>query len=166
MQQVEHFGDPSINVNDAFRAVTRYWDRITHPEQIISSLPQAVAVLLDPGRLRPGFHRAAAGRAGNGLGLSGSLLRADRPCHSASAADTDRLAQALEILKSAKRPLIISGGGVRYSGAEDVLGTFATEHGIPVAETIAGKGTLTHHHPAHIGPIGIVGSTSANALGG
>ena len=78
LQQVEHFDDPTITVNDAFKAVTRYWDRITHPEQIISSLPQAVAAMLDPGRLRAGVHRAAAGRAGDRLRLSGGLLRADR----------------------------------------------------------------------------------------
>jgi 3D-(3,5/4)-trihydroxycyclohexane-1,2-dione acylhydrolase (decyclizing) len=79
-------------------------------------------------------------------------------------ADRDRVTEATRLLGSAKRPLIIAGGGVRSSGAEEVLGTFATEHGIPVAETIAGKGALTHDHPAHVGPIGILGSTSANAL--
>jgi 3D-(3,5/4)-trihydroxycyclohexane-1,2-dione acylhydrolase (decyclizing) len=164
MQQVEHFGDPSINVNDAFRAVTRYWDRITHPEQIISSLPQAVAVLLDPADCGPAFIALPQDVQEMAWDYPEAFFKPAVHAIPRPRADRDRLAQALEILKSAKRPLIISGGGVRYSGAEDILGAFATEHGIPVAETIAGKGALTHHHPAHIGPIGIVGSTSANAL--
>jgi 3D-(3,5/4)-trihydroxycyclohexane-1,2-dione acylhydrolase (decyclizing) len=164
MQQVEHFGDPSINVNDAFRAVTRYWDRITHPEQIISSVPQAVAVLLDPADCGPAFIALPQDVQEMAWDYPEAFFKPTVHAIPRPRADKDRLAQALEILKNAKRPLIISGGGVRYSGGEDVLGAFATEHGIPVAETIAGKGTLTHHHPAHIGPIGIVGSTSANAL--
>jgi 3D-(3,5/4)-trihydroxycyclohexane-1,2-dione acylhydrolase (decyclizing) len=164
MQQVEHFGDPTINVNDAFKAVTRYWDRIVHPEQLISSLPQAVATLLDPADCGPAFI---------GLPQDVQEIAWDYPTaffeptiHSVSRprADRDKLIEAVRLLKSAKRPLIISGGGVRYSGAEDVLGRFAEEHGIPLAETIAGKGAVTHDHPAHVGPMGIVGSTSANAL--
>jgi 3D-(3,5/4)-trihydroxycyclohexane-1,2-dione acylhydrolase (decyclizing) len=164
MQQVEHFGDPSINVNDAFRAVTRYWDRITHPEQIISSLPQAVAVLLDPADCGPAFIALPQDVQEMAWDYPEAFFKPTVHAIPRPRADKDRLAQALEILKSAKRPLIISGGGVHYSGAEDVLGAFAIAHGIPVAETIAGKAALTHHHPAHIGPIGIVGSTSANAL--
>src|SRR5256886_5537870 len=166
MQQVEHFGDPSINVNDAFRAVTRYWDRITHPEQIVSSLPQAVAVLLDPADCGPAFIALPQDVQEMAWDYAEAFFKPTVHAIARPRADKDRLAQALEILKSAKQPLIISGGGVRYSGAEDVLGAFATEHGIPVTETIAGKGALTHYHPAHIGPIGIVGSTSANALAG
>ena len=76
LQQVEHFGDPTITVNDAFKPVTRYWDRITRPEQIISSLPQAVATMLDPADCGPGLHRPCPGRPGDGLRLSGGLLRA------------------------------------------------------------------------------------------
>jgi 3D-(3,5/4)-trihydroxycyclohexane-1,2-dione acylhydrolase (decyclizing) len=164
MQQVEHFGDPTINVNDAFKAVTRYWDRIVHPEQLISSLPQAVATLLDPADCGPAFI---------GLPQDVQEIAWDYPTAffeptvhriPRTRADRDQLAEAVRLLKSAKRPLIISGGGVRYSGAEDMLSRFAEEHGIPLAETIAGKGAVTHDHPAHVGPIGIVGSTSANAL--
>ena len=164
MQQVEHFGDPTINVNDAFKAVTRYWDRIVHPEQLISSLPQAVATLLDPADCGPAFI---------GLPQDVQEIAWDYPTaffepivHTIPRPrpDRERLAEAVRLLKSAKRPLIISGGGVRYSGAEAVLGRLAEEHGIPLAETIAGKGAVTHDHPAHVGPIGIVGSTSANAL--
>lgn len=78
--------------------------------------------------------------------------------------DKARLAEAIKLLKLAKRPLIIAGGGTRYSGAEGAVAQFAIEHGIPITETIAGKSTVPHDHPAYAGPIGVVGSTSANAL--
>jgi 3D-(3,5/4)-trihydroxycyclohexane-1,2-dione acylhydrolase (decyclizing) len=165
MQQVEHYGNPSINVNDAFKAVTRYWDRIVHPEQIIASLPQAVATMLDPADCGPAF-----------IGLPQDIQEYacdypvkffEKTVHEVPRPRPDkrRVADALKLLKSAKRPLIISGGGVRYSGAEEVVAAFALEHGIPITETIAGKSTVVHDHPAYAGPIGIVGSTSANALG-
>ncbi len=164
MQQVEHFGDPTVNVNDAFRAVTRYWDRIVHPEQILSSLPQAVATLLDPADCGPAF--LALPQDVQAMAADYPAAFFERTVHAIPRprADRDRLAQAVVLLKSAKRPLIISGGGVRYSGAGDVLGDFARKHGIPISETIAGKGAVVHDHPAHIGPIGIIGSTSANLL--
>ncbi|CAK7261303.1 MULTISPECIES: 3D-(3,5/4)-trihydroxycyclohexane-1,2-dione acylhydrolase (decyclizing) [unclassified Shinella] len=166
MQQVEHFGNPTITVNDAFKAVTRYWDRITHPEQIIASLPQAVAVMLDPADCGPAFLALPQDVQEIAWDYPESFFaptvhKAPRP-----RPDRDSLAEAVRVLKAAKRPLIISGGGVRYSGAETALAAFAEKHGIPLCETIAGKGTVTHDHPAHVGPIGIVGSTSANALAG
>ena len=164
MQQVEHFGDPTLNVNDAFKAVTRYWDRIVHPEQIISSLPQAVATLLDPADCGPAFIALPQDIQEIAWDYPAAFFEETVHAIPRPRPDRDRLAQAVGLLTKAKRPLIISGGGVRYSGAEDVLGSFAAARGIPVAETIAGKGALTHDHPAHVGPIGIVGSTSANAL--
>src|SRR5260370_19518254 len=166
LQQVEHFNDPSMTVNDAFKAVTRYWDRIPHPEQIISSLPQAVAVMLEP---------ADCGTAFLGLCQDVQEVAFDYPAaffeptvHSIPRPrpDSARVAQAVAVLKEAQRPIIIAGGGVRYSEAEQAVVKLAQERGIPIVETIAGKGTLTHDHPVHIGPLGIVGSTSANALAG
>jgi 3D-(3,5/4)-trihydroxycyclohexane-1,2-dione acylhydrolase (decyclizing) len=164
MQQVEHFNNPAISVNDAYKAVTRYWDRIVHPEQIISSLPQAVAVLLDPADCGPAFI---------GLPQDVQEMACDYPeefftrtVHEIPRPRPDRrrVAEAVKLLKAAKKPLIIAGGGARYSGAEELIASFALEHGIPITETIAGKSTVPHDHPAHAGPIGIVGSTSANAL--
>ncbi len=166
MQQVEHFNDPTQTVNDAFKAVSRYWDRITYPEQILSSLPQAVATLLDPGDCGPAF-----------LGLCQDVqeMAWDFPeaffapnIHHIPRPRPDQylLARAAECLLRAKRPLIIAGGGVRYSQAEDALAHFAAAHNIPIVETIAGKGAFTHDHPMHMGPVGILGSTSANALAG
>ena len=164
LQQVEHFNDPTHTVNDAFKSVSRYWDRITHPEQIISSLPQAVATMLDPADCGPAFIALPQDTQEIAwdypeVFFSPTVHAIPRP-----RPDKQRLAKAIEVLKAAKKPLIISGGGVRYSGAEEVLGAFALEHGIPVSETIAGKGAFTHHHPAHVGPIGVIGSSSANAL--
>ena len=164
LQQVEHFGDPTVTVNDAFKAVSRYWDRITHPEQIISSLPQAVAAMLDPADCGPAFIA---------LPQDVQEIAADYPTaffepvvHGVPRPrpDKERLAQAVGLLRAAKRPLLIAGGGVRYSIAEAEVGRFAQQHGIPLVETIAGKSSVPHDHPAHIGPIGIIGSSSANAL--
>lgn len=164
MQQVEHFNDPTQTVNDAFKAVSRYWDRITYPEQILSSLPQAVATMLDPADCGPAFigvcqdvQEMAYDYPEEFFAPRLHLIPRPRP-------DRAQLACAVECLKQAKRPLIISGGGVRYSQAEAELEAFAEAHAIPVVETIAGKGTFTHHHPMHIGPVGILGSTSANEL--
>jgi 3D-(3,5/4)-trihydroxycyclohexane-1,2-dione acylhydrolase (decyclizing) len=166
MQQVEHFGDPTITVNDAFKAVTRYWDRIAHPAQIISSLPQAVAAMLDPADCGPAF--LALPQDTQELAFDYPevffepwLWTVPRP-----RPDRSKLAEAAALLRTAKRPLLIAGGGVRYSLAEKAVGDFAEKHGIPIVETIAGKGGVTHDHPAHAGPIGIIGSTSANALAG
>jgi len=164
LQQVEHFGDPTITANDAFKPVVRYWDRITLPEQLIQSLPQAVATMLDPADCGPAFI---------GLAQDTQELAYDYPEEffeprvwkiPRPRPDRDAVQAAAELLKSARKPLIISGGGVRYALAEDALADFAARRGIPVVETIAGKGALTHDHPVHAGPIGIVGSTSANAL--
>ena len=166
LQQVENFNDPSVTVNDCFKPVTRYWDRITHPGQILSSLPQAIATMLDPGECGPAF-----------LGLcqdvqeiafdypeaffAPRLRQVPRP-----RADTDQLADAVAMLKAAKRPLIISGGGVRYSFAEGALADFALRRGVPVAETIAGKATLKHDHPCALGTVGVLGTSAANRLAG
>jgi 3D-(3,5/4)-trihydroxycyclohexane-1,2-dione acylhydrolase (decyclizing) len=166
MQQVEHFGNPTINVNDAFKAVTRYWDRIVHPEQIISSLPQAVGILLDPADCGPAFIALPQDVQEMAWDYPEAFFEPKVHAVPRPRPDRDRLAEAVRILRSATRPLIISGGGVRYSGAETALADFAEKRGIPLAETIAGKGAVTHDHPAHVGPIGIVGSTSANALAG
>jgi len=164
MQQVEHYGDPSLNVNDAFKAVTRYWDRIVHPEQIISSLPQAVAAMLDPADCGPAFIALPQDIQEYACDYPEAFFEPTVHEIPRPRPDRRRLAKAVELLKSAKRPLIIAGGGTRYSGAGEAVAAFASAHGIPITETIAGKGTVTHDHPAYAGPVGIVGSTSANAL--
>ena len=164
LQQVENFDDPTASVSDSFRPVTRYWDRIAHPEQIISSLPQAVATMLDPADCGPAYLGLCQDTQEIAYDYPEEFFepvthRIPRP-----RPDRDAVAAAAGLLRAAKRPLIVSGGGVRYSGAEEALAGFAAARGIPLAETVAGKGAVAHDHPAHVGPIGVIGSSSANAM--
>jgi len=164
LQQVEHFNNPTTTVNDAFRAVTRYWDRITRPEQIISSLPQAVATMLDPADCGPAFLALAQDAQAEAYDypavfFAKTILQVPRP-----RPDVEQLAAAAAALKAAKRPLLIAGGGVHYSLATDTLAAFAERHNIPVCESIAGRAALPHTNPHNVGPIGVIGSASANAL--
>ncbi len=164
LQQVEHFGNPTTTVNDAFRAVTRYWDRITHPEQIISSLPQAVGAMLDPAECGPAFLGLCQDTQEIAFDYPEAFfeqrihhIRRQRP-------DRGEIARAAALLKKAKKPLVIAGGGVRYSFAESALTSFAEKHNLPVAETIAGRASMVHDHPNNVGPLGVIGAASANAL--
>ena len=164
LQQVEHYGNPSITVNDSFKAVSRYWDRITHPAQLMASFPQAIAAMLDPADCGPAFIALPQDTQELAFDYPDAFFepkvwRIPRP-----RPDRRAVEEAIAVLKTAKAPVIIAGGGVRYSGAEQAVADFAAKRGIPVVETIAGKGSLTHDHPVHAGPIGIIGSTSANAL--
>ena len=164
LQQVEHFSDPTITVNDAFKPVVRYWDRITHPEQIISSLPQAVAAMLDPADCGPAFIALPQDIQEIAVDYPAAFFEPVVHAVPRPRPDRDRVRQAVEILKGAKRPLLIAGGGVRYSFAEAEVAAFAERRGIPLVETIAGKSSVSHDHPAHVGPLGIIGSSSANEL--
>lgn len=164
LQQVEHFGNPTVTVNDAFRAVTRYWDRITRPEQIISSLPQAIATMLDPGDCGPAFLALCQDVQGEAYDYPARFFepvvhRVPRP-----RPDRDRLAEAGALIRRSRQPLLIAGGGVHYALATGELAAFSERHRIPVAETIAGRASLVHQHPNNVGPIGVIGSASANAL--
>jgi 3D-(3,5/4)-trihydroxycyclohexane-1,2-dione acylhydrolase (decyclizing) len=164
LQQVEHFDAPSITVNDAFRAVSRWWDRIVAPEQLLSSLPQAIATMLDP---------AAAGPAFFGLPQDVQAMPLDVPApwleetvHRVPRPRPDRRAveEAAALLRAAQRPLLVAGGGVHYSLATEELGRFALAHGIPVVETVAGRTALEADHPALVGPLGVTGMPQANRL--
>jgi 3D-(3,5/4)-trihydroxycyclohexane-1,2-dione acylhydrolase (decyclizing) len=164
LQQVEDFGDPTISANDCFRAVSRYWDRITRPEQLLQSLPAAVAVLTDPAACGPvtlalpqDVQTEAFEYPEDFFGARVHRLRRPGP-------DPDQLRAVADRLRRAERPLLIAGGGVRYAEAEAALAAFAGRHGIPVAETQAGKGALPWDHPACVGAIGVCGSSAANAL--
>lgn len=164
MQQVEHFGNPTLTVNDSFKPVCRYWDRITLPEQIIGSLPQAIATMLDPADCGPAFISLCQDTQEIACDYPEAFFEPTVWSVPRPRPDADKLAEAVALLRTARKPLIISGGGVRYSLAEEAVARFALERGIPMSETIAGKGAVTHGHEAHVGPIGILGSTSANAL--
>ncbi|SDG09785.1 3D-(3,5/4)-trihydroxycyclohexane-1,2-dione acylhydrolase (decyclizing) [Onishia taeanensis] len=164
LQQLEHFNDPTITVNDCFRPVSRYFDRIMRPEQLLTSLPQAIATLLDPEHCGPAtlslpqdvqtFSYDFPERF-----FERRLHRIRRP-----APELREFETALEALRNAKQPLIIAGGGVHYAGACQALDDFARAHGIPVAETQAGKGALPDAHPQSVGAIGVTGSAAANCL--
>jgi 3D-(3,5/4)-trihydroxycyclohexane-1,2-dione acylhydrolase (decyclizing) len=164
LQQVEHFGDPTTSVNDAFRSVARYFDRITRPEQLLNSLPQVARVLTDP---------ADAGPVVLALPQDVQVEEYDFPLrmfeprlHQVPRPRPDRaaLASAAEILRSAERPLLVLGGGVRYSGAAAEALAFAEAHEVPVVETVAGRTVVPHAHRLFGGALGIIGATSANNL--
>ncbi|MCT8160182.1 3D-(3,5/4)-trihydroxycyclohexane-1,2-dione acylhydrolase (decyclizing) [Pseudoruegeria sp. SHC-113] len=164
LQQLEHFGDPTLGVNDAFRAVTRYWDRITHPAQIIQSLPAALATMLDPADCGPAFIGLPQDVQGWAYDYPESFFARRVHRIRRQAPDAAEIADAAALLKAAKRPMIIAGGGVQYSGAVAELTAFAEAHGIPVVETIAGRANMLATHPLNIGPLGVTGSDSANAI--
>jgi 3D-(3,5/4)-trihydroxycyclohexane-1,2-dione acylhydrolase (decyclizing) len=164
LQQIEHFDNPTTTVSDSFRAVTRYWDRITRPEQIIQSLPQAVATMLDPEDCGPAYIGLPQDIAAEAFDYPESFLATRTHYIRRPGPDPRDLERAAQALAAAEKPLIIAGGGVHYSGAVEELTAFAEKHGIPVTETVAGKACLVADHPNFVGPLGVTGSTSANAL--
>jgi 3D-(3,5/4)-trihydroxycyclohexane-1,2-dione acylhydrolase (decyclizing) len=164
LQQVEHFGDPTITVTDTFKPVSRYWDRITKPAQIIRSLPQALAVMLDPATRGPAFIALPQDVQAEAYEFPARFFEPVVHYIRRPGPDPRDVEAAAGLVSRAQRPMIIAGGGVHYSGAVDALRIFAERHGIPVVETVAGKSTLTHDHPNYAGPIGVTGSTAANAV--
>jgi 3D-(3,5/4)-trihydroxycyclohexane-1,2-dione acylhydrolase (decyclizing) len=164
LQQVEDFGDASVSANDCFRPVSRYFDRIMRPEQLLRALPQAISVLTDPADCGPvtiALPQDVQVEAWDYPERFFDPRPIDLP---RTGADPGRLALAVEWLRSAARPFAIAGGGVHYSGAADVLAQFAQRFGVPVAETQAGKGALAHDHRWNAGAIGVTGAESANRL--
>ena len=164
LQQVEHFGAPATTVNDAFRAVVRYWDRITDPAQVVHALPNAVNTMLDPADCGPAFIALPQDVQGQAYDYPARFF--EPTVHRIRRARPDRaeLAAAAAALAASARPLIIAGGGVRWSEAEAALAAFAEAHDIPVVETVAGRTTMAARHRLNCGPIGVTGAASANAL--
>ncbi len=164
LQQIENFSDPTYGVNDAFKPVTRYWDRISHPAQVLQTLPAAIATMLDPADCGPAFIALPQDVQGWTFDYPKSFF--DRRMHQVrrQSPDIDEISSAAELLMSAKRPIIIAGGGVQYSGAVSELTNFAKIHNIPIVETIAGRANLLDSNPLNIGPIGVTGSNSANTI--
>ncbi|MBP2339654.1 3D-(3,5/4)-trihydroxycyclohexane-1,2-dione acylhydrolase (decyclizing) [Saccharothrix coeruleofusca] len=166
LQQVEHFGDATATANDAFRAVSRYFDRITRPEQLVAALPQVARVLTDPADCGPVVLALPQDVQAESHDFPDALFapvlhRPPRP-----RPDTAALGRAAEVLRAARKPLLLLGGGVRYSGAAGRAVRFAERHLLPVAETTAGRTLVPHDHPLHVGPLGVTGSASANTLAG
>ena len=164
LQQVEHFGSPSTTVNDAFRPVVRFWDRITHPAQVLTALPQVVSMLLDPGECGPAFLGLPQDVAATAYDYPEAFFERKVRAIPRPRPDVDEVAAAIVLLATARRPVLIAGGGVHYSRAEAELATFASAHGIPVVETIAGKSSLLADHPCYVGPLGVTGADATNAF--
>lgn len=164
LQQVEDFSAPSVTANDSFRPVSRFWDRIVRPEQLLAALPQALSVLTDPADCGPVVLALPQDVQAEAYDYPESFFEQTLQVIARPRADKDLLVQAATQLKAANKPLIIAGGGVHYSGAFTQLARFAERHGIPVAETQAGKGALPWDHPLNAGAIGVTGSSAANRL--
>lgn len=164
LQQTEDFQDGTVSANDCFKPVSRYFDRITRPEQIITALPRALRVMTDPAECGPvtlAFCQDVQAEAFDypEAFFTPKVWKIRRP-----EPDADELAEAIALLKSAKAPVIVAGGGVIYSEAEARLAAFATAHNIPVVETQAGKSALAHDHALNFGPVGVTGAASANTV--
>ncbi|MFQ6041083.1 MAG: 3D-(3,5/4)-trihydroxycyclohexane-1,2-dione acylhydrolase (decyclizing) [Candidatus Poribacteria bacterium] len=165
LQQLESEHSQDISVNDCFKPVSRYWDRINRPEQLITALPEAMRVLTS---------QAETGAVTLGLPQDVQVEAFNYPVElfekrvwtiPRPRADVSLLQRAAEWIRRSKKPLIIAGGGVIYSEATEQLSKFAEQTGIPVAETQAGKGSLRYDHPQALGAMGVTGTIGANTIG-
>jgi 3D-(3,5/4)-trihydroxycyclohexane-1,2-dione acylhydrolase (decyclizing) len=162
LQQIEAFGDGTVSVNDCFRPVSRYFDRIVRPEQLLAALPRAMQVLTDPAACGPVTLALCQDTQAEAIDwperfFTERVWRQRRP-----PPDAQELSDAVGLLRASRAPLIVAGGGVLYSAASDALAHFATSLGIPVAETQAGKGSLPDDHRLNLGAIGVTGTAAAN----
>ncbi len=164
LQQIEDFSDGTVSVNDCLRPVSRYFDRIVKPEQLLTALPRAMRVLTDPALCGPVTLALPQDVQTEAYDWPESFFAPRVHAFRALPPSSDEIAAAAMALRSAKRPVLIAGGGVLYSKASESLLSFAESHGVPVAETQAGKGALSWDHPLQLGPAGVCGSTAANAL--
>ena len=164
LQQLESSASQDISVNDCFKPVSKYWDRIQRPEQLLTALPEAVRVLTSPAETGavtlclPQDIQAEAFEFPEQFFQKRVWLIARNRC------DQDLLKRATGWIRGAKRPLIVAGGGVLYSEASQALSKFAQATGIPVCETNAGKGSLPFDHPQNVGAVGVTGAEGANIL--
>ena len=164
LQQIEQTHDMSISTNDAYRAVCRYWDRVVRPEQLMSAMINAMRVLTDPANTGAVCIAMPQDVEGEAYDYPESFFakrvhRLARP-----AADEDALREAAAVIRAAKKPLLICGGGVRYSEAHAEFRAFAEATGIPFGETQAGKGAVLYDHPLNLGGIGVTGCSAANTI--
>lgn len=164
LQQLESPVSPDVSVNDAFRPVSKYWDRIYRPEQLIASLPEAMRVLTDPAETGAVTLALPEDVQTEAFNFPTAMFEKRVWKVRRQTPGGDDLEAAAELLRNASNPLIIAGGGVIYSEASDALDAFASEFGIPVSETQAGKGALPWNHPWNVGPIGAAGGLAANRI--
>ena len=164
LQQVESFADGTVSANDCLRPVSRYFDRITRPEQLLQALPKAMSVLTDPADCGPVTLGLCQDVQAEAWDYPESFF-APRVWHMRRVApDAGELDRAIAALKAARRPMIIAGGGVRYAGASAAVTALAEQAGIPVAATQAGKSSLVESHPMYVGSLGVTGASAANNL--
>jgi len=164
LQQVEDFHAGDVSANDCFRPGSRYFDRIWHPEQLLTALPRAIHVLTDPALCGPVTLAFPQDVQTMAFEYPQAFFEPAAISLRASAPDERQLQRAVAVLREARRPVIVAGGGVLYSGASDALRRFADTHGVPVCETQGGKSALSWDHPLQIGAVGVTGSTAASAL--
>jgi 3D-(3,5/4)-trihydroxycyclohexane-1,2-dione acylhydrolase (decyclizing) len=164
LQQLECSWTPDISVNDCFKPVSRYWDRIQRPEQLITSLPEAMRVLTSPAETGAVTLSLPPDVQTEAFDFPQEFFRKRIWVIPRTRCDQHLLNRAAESIRTAKRPLIIAGGGVLYSQASEALSKFAQSTGIPVAETQAGKGALPFDHPQELGAMGVTGTPGANIL--
>src|SRR5271163_2266570 len=164
LQQVESFGDGTVSANDCFRPVSRYFDRITRPEQIVAALNRAIAVLTDPAECGPVTLAFCQDVQTEAYDYPASFF--DERVHRMRriAPDPREIDEAAAILRHAEKPFVVCGGGVLYSDAERQLIDFCAKHGIPVGETQAGKSATPVDHPLAMGAVGVTGTGAANSL--
>tara|TARA_B100000029_G_scaffold153785_1_gene149044 strand:- start:21659 stop:23503 length:1845 start_codon:yes stop_codon:yes gene_type:complete len=164
LQQVEHFNSPSETQNDSFKAVSKYFDRITRPEQILSTLPQAINIMLDPADCGPAVISMSQDVQGEAYDYPEIFF--EEKIHEIRRIypDPNQIEKAAEKLRLSKQPIIISGGGVLYSEAEKEISNFAKKHNIPVTATVMGIGCMEKNDPYYISAIGCLGEGSSNNL--
>jgi len=164
LQQIEDFADGSVSVNDCFKPVSRYFDRIIAPSQLLTALPRAVHVLTDPAACGPVTLALPQDVQAQAFDYPAAFFEPRIVSPAATVPPPEQIAAAADALRAAHRPVVIAGGGVLYGEASTTLRDFAERHAIPVAETQAGKGSLPYDHLLQLGPVGVCGSTAANAL--
>ncbi|MCM5558842.1 3D-(3,5/4)-trihydroxycyclohexane-1,2-dione acylhydrolase (decyclizing) [Pleomorphomonas sp. JP5] len=164
LQQVEDFQDGTVSANDCFRTVSRYFDRIQRPEQLILALQRTMHVLTDPAECGPVTLSMCQDVQAEAYDWPESLFEEKVWTPRRIRPDENELATAIGLLKAAKNPMIIAGGGVLYSEASAELVAFAEKHHIPVAVTQAGKSSIDETHPLALGAVGVTGTSAANAL--
>jgi 3D-(3,5/4)-trihydroxycyclohexane-1,2-dione acylhydrolase (decyclizing) len=164
LQQVEDFADGTLSANDCFRPVSRYFDRIQRPEQLVEALPRAMATLLDPAACGPVTLAFCQDTQTEAWDFPARMMEPAAWSIRRPPPAAEDLRGAVECLRSARAPCIIAGGGVLYSAAEAALDQLARATGIPVAETQAGRGALNWEHPQSLGAVGVTGTSAANTV--
>ncbi len=164
LQQLESPLTQDISVNDCFKPVSRYWDRIQRPEQLLTSLPEAMRVLTSPAETGAVTLCLPQDVQAEAFDFPEEFFHKRVWLIPRSRCDRELLTRAADWIRAAKRPLIVAGGGVLYSEATETLSKFAAATGIPVCETQAGKGALSYDHPQEVGAVGATGTPGANIL--